>query len=184
MNKTNFLRTLRGELAPLTSQEQEQIIDEYVSIFEIKKEEGLTDEQIITELGDPRKIAAQFLAEFNYDGAQYSNKHDDKYQNGQIRNNEKRTGLFIGMVIFHALVGLWLFVSAWCVIIALYISAGACLIGLLTIITLSNATILGVLSYLLIVIGFGLLLFSLANLLAGLLIKGTSTHIRWLKSLI
>lgn len=180
MNRDLFLRDLRNELTPLTLNEQEQIIDEYLSIFDFKREEGMSDEEIIKELGNPRDIANQFLNEFNIDNNEFRYS-----QSAQPHNEERRIGLFVFMIIFDVFIGFWLFFSAVVTLFSIAIASVAMIVASPFTFFLSiGVSLLGSFSVFCLILGVGLLLLALSISLSRLLFIGIVKHINWLKSLL
>ncbi|MDF9867054.1 putative membrane protein [Bacilli bacterium PM5-3] len=182
MNRDLFLRDLRNELRPLSLSEQEQIIDEYLSIFEIKRDEGLSDEEIIRELGNPRKIASQFLKEFNMENEyQYSSS---SYSNNNYNSN-RRIGLFIAMILFDVFIGIWLAFSAIMTLCAFLFSGFVMIVTSIALpFVVGTFSPLAAFASFFIVVGLGLIFIAMSMSLFRLLFIGLSKHINWLKSLL
>ena len=179
MNRDLFLRELRNELIVLDFNEQEEIINEYLYLFEVKNDEGLSDEQIIKELGKPKEIARQFLDEFNIDNDKIA-----RITQANIRPT-RQLGLFVFVIIFDVLIGFWLFVALMALLSGLILLGVAMIIaGPIIIISHYQTTWIEVLAVLSLVIGFALLLLSGSVLLIRLVVLGAIKHLNWLKSLL
>ncbi|WP_346905870.1 DUF1700 domain-containing protein [Clostridium sp.] len=63
MNKSEFFNSLRESLTPLSKEECNKFIIYYEEIIEDYKESGLTEEEAIDKLGNPRSIANDILSE-------------------------------------------------------------------------------------------------------------------------
>ncbi len=61
MNKQEFLETLRECLAPMPSQEREELLLDYDSHFRYGTENGRTEEETARMLGDPVALAKEIL---------------------------------------------------------------------------------------------------------------------------
>jgi len=180
MNRDLFLRDLRNELTPLSLNEQEQIIDEYISIFEIKKDDGLSDEEIISELGDPRKIAQQFVEELDIDKEyRYAKNHHVRPE------NQRNVGLFILMMFFNVLIGVWLAFAAFMFVFSFFIAGIVLLISSIALpFVVGGFSILTAIASMLIMIGLGLIFMSVSIILFKLLLNGLIIHIKWLQRLL
>ncbi|MDL2212010.1 DUF1700 domain-containing protein [Erysipelotrichaceae bacterium OttesenSCG-928-M19] len=177
MIRSNFLRDLRNELAPLSFEEQEQIIDEYLSIFEIKKDEGLSDDEIIEELGSPQEIAQEFLKEFAM---------DNEYQYPGNESTSNRNIVLFGVVLtFDILIGVWLlFVFIAFLLVLILTGIALIIISLILPFTLAIKSILATLASIFVCIGLGLLLIALGLKLAQLGLNLFKKHIEWLRRLL
>jgi uncharacterized membrane protein len=61
MTKEHFLSMLDTELAPLPPEEREELMEDYRAHFMFGLQNGKTEAEIITELGDPHEIAQEAL---------------------------------------------------------------------------------------------------------------------------
>lgn len=61
MTKTEFLQQLYNHLLPLTPKERDEIIQDFEEHFSAGFENGKTEEQICSELGNPYTCALQYL---------------------------------------------------------------------------------------------------------------------------
>lgn len=63
MNKTAFLKELCKQLKQLPKAERQQYMDYYEEMLDDRMEEGISEEQAVTALGNIDEITAQILAE-------------------------------------------------------------------------------------------------------------------------
>ncbi len=63
MNKQEFLEELWVELGSLPEGETEERLEFYSEMIEDRMEEGLTEEEAVAEIGTPKEVAAQIIAE-------------------------------------------------------------------------------------------------------------------------
>ena len=63
MNKQEFLDNLRGALSGLTQSEIDGRLAFYAEMIDDKVEEGMSEEQAVTELGSAEDIASQIISE-------------------------------------------------------------------------------------------------------------------------
>lgn len=63
MDKSQFLQQLAKQIKPLGAREQQEVLDDYEEYFEMGYENGRTDEDIISGLGNPLKIAKEIMAQ-------------------------------------------------------------------------------------------------------------------------
>lgn len=76
MNKTTFLRRLNELLFNVVDKEREKVINYYDELIEDKKEDGLSEEEIVNSLGDPQIIAESILQD-----SPIKNKYDNNIRN-------------------------------------------------------------------------------------------------------
>lgn len=65
MNKDQFLTELNGALKRISSEEREDVLQDFEEHFAIGAEEGKTEEQISAALGSPKQIAKEMLATYH-----------------------------------------------------------------------------------------------------------------------
>lgn len=61
MTKIEFLQQLYNLLGVLPAEERDDIIADFEEHFSVGTSEGKSEEQICSELGDPKSCAAQYL---------------------------------------------------------------------------------------------------------------------------
>ncbi|RZT23392.1 HAAS signaling domain-containing protein [Fictibacillus sp. BK138] len=62
MDKKTYLNELAKEIKSLPLHEQKEVLEDYEEHFNMAQESGRSDEDIISGLGSPRKIAKELLA--------------------------------------------------------------------------------------------------------------------------
>ena len=63
MDKQMFIKTMNRELEPLKQAARQEILADFEEHFENGKSSGKTEQQVAEELGNPRELAAQYVAE-------------------------------------------------------------------------------------------------------------------------
>jgi uncharacterized membrane protein len=64
MNRNEFMTKLQNTLGNISAASKEEILYDYREHFEIGLEQGKTEEEICSGLGDPRAIAKQYRVEY------------------------------------------------------------------------------------------------------------------------
>lgn len=174
--KDYFLRALRNELTSLSLPKQEQVIQEYIAFFAQKTSEGKSEEEIIRELGDPKKIAAKHIEE----NKSYSNQQEEYYYRPTTARNQTKFIIFLILDIFVFLpliVGLFSAIAGIAAVSFGLIIASPVMMGL------AGATLgIGALTVILTIALF-VLFISLMIKLIIVIIKGISRHISWMSAL-
>ena len=142
MNKKEFIDALNSELRGYPESEQQQYIDYYSEMIDDKIEDGLSEEEAITDIGSPQKSAAQIKAE---NPLPFSKKIKVPLKTWQIVLIAVGSPLWISLLIAALSVIFSLFASLCAMIISLYAGAvalGACavagILALVPMITKSN----------------------------------------------
>ena len=191
MTKEIFLRDLRTELSAFSHNEQEQIIEEYIALFEDKRELGLSDQEIIEELGNPREIATEFLSEFNANNYktnyQRNNQTQNEYGNDpQFRqaNTQPNQVLFIIMVILTIICFFWIFVGIFFGLIGILFTGIGLVFGGITLpfFMIGGFGFAGIAGGL-VMLGLGLLMIAGSITLLKLIFNGIGIYFNWLKTL-
>lgn len=65
MNKSNFIEKLTDMLYPLPANERDDILADYHEHFQQGADEGRSEEEIASALGDPSEIASEILGDIN-----------------------------------------------------------------------------------------------------------------------
>lgn len=65
MNKTKFLTLLRKKLDGMPIKEQNELLEDYETHYDFGQQQGKTEEEISSELGDPLELAVEAMAEYN-----------------------------------------------------------------------------------------------------------------------
>lgn len=175
MNKNDYIRELRNGLSELPFFQQEEIIKDYLTYFDRELAAGVLEKDIIKELG-PTEVIAQLF---------YDELVDKKDLKPQIRIIKRNIGLFISVIIFDVLIGVWLILALIALALALFI------LGIITFFFLialmlkqGHLSILEILASLFIILGTSLISISLGYILFSVIKKGIVYHLNWLKKLI
>jgi uncharacterized membrane protein len=67
VSRKEFLKTLELSLQDFTDEERKDILYDYEEHFRIGTESGKTDEELISELGNPENIANQYRTNNTYE---------------------------------------------------------------------------------------------------------------------
>lgn len=95
MNKLDFLEELTFYLQDVSSQEQQEIIQDFEEHFEMGRAEGKTDEEIVHSLGSPQQIAKEL---------QSTQQFEKGKTNPSEQNQLRRTGIIIGLIFFNLII--------------------------------------------------------------------------------
>lgn len=113
--KQEFMDALRHYLSDFGNGEREEILYDYEEHFRIGMESGKTEDELIKELGSPRDIAAQ-----------YRNSDDNVQESSDVSPRHGAGGsivMFIVLFIFNFFIGIWVFITAACTLIAMFLGA-------------------------------------------------------------
>lgn len=109
MNKAQFLARLHAFLKRLSTEERQDILQDFEEHFAIGLEEGKTEEQIADSLGSPNQIAKELLASY----------HLEKVESTTTTGNIFRAvWAVIGLGFFNVVIVLGPFIALAAVIIA------------------------------------------------------------------
>lgn len=114
MNKLDFLKELTVYLQDLSSQEQEEIIQDFEEHFEMGRAEGKTDEEIVRSLGSPQQIANEL---------QFTQQFEKVQVNHSEQSHLRRTGIIIGLFFFNLIIVLGPSVGIAGIILAAWVTA-------------------------------------------------------------
>ncbi len=123
MKKQEFLSKLKKGLSKLPKQETEECLSFYSEMIDDRIEEGLTEEDAVAAVGDPKNIASKKL------GEQIS---EELSQNGVGRTKKrtkKKSALEITLLILGSPVWFSLVIAAVAVAISIYASAWAVIVS-------------------------------------------------------
>lgn len=175
MNKNEFIKELRDNLAILTFQQQEDIINEYLNFFDKELENGKDETKIIEELKSPAKIAELFYDEL-------VDKDDLK---PGIRIVKRNVGLFIGVLVFDFLVGIYILLALLILATTLVVLPFITLFYSFSLIFRElHLSFLEVFASLSFVSGISLISFGLGLMLMLAIRNGVYNHLNWLSKLI
>lgn len=120
MNKQEFLAQLRKELAGLPKDDIEERLTFYSEMIEDRIEEGLSDEEAISEIGSVGEIAAQTIADTPL----------AKIAKERIRTKRRLKAWEIVLLVLGSPIWLSLGIAAAAVILAFYVSLWSVIISL------------------------------------------------------
>ena len=124
---------LLGYLESLSGDEKNEVKEYYKEIYNDKKESGMSDSEILRELGDPRLQAARILSE-SPSGNENDKKTDTVTEKSlQIKKNAKKSRRTSGVSIGEA-IGIFFLVTIvliplWAVFLSVVISFGSAAIS-------------------------------------------------------
>ena len=191
MNKVEFLEMLKVRLQDLPQDEIDRSVMFYDEMIEDRKEDGMSEEEAVTALGNIDAIVEQIMLD----------RPLPTLMREKIRPKRNLTPFEIALIIvgfpiwFSLLIAFFavivaVYVSIWAVIISLYATVLGLAIGgvggvIITLMSFGVYPFLGTLTLggSLFVLGVGILMFFPVNLLAVALVKLTGRFYRWVKSL-
>lgn len=131
MNKEEFLNTLKNSLVEFTEEERREILYDYEEHFRTGIENGKTEAELISELGNPVDIAAQYKRS-GYSEAKASSETFGAYQTSEnsdsfnaAKKEQEQKPIFISIIVALAL----LFFNL-VFVFGPYVGLGGVLIGL------------------------------------------------------
>jgi uncharacterized membrane protein len=153
VNKKKYLNDLAEELKSLPLHEQREVLEDYEEHFNMAQESGRTDEDIISGLGSPKKIAKELLAQSEISRAE---------ENPSLSSVTRAVFATLGLGLFNLIFVLAPFIVLILIPVVLIIVSGALLISpfLLLIQDGLTATFLKEIFLILGLIGVGLLFFA------------------------
>ncbi len=120
MNKTEFTDALRRALSGLPKDDIEQRVEFYSEMIDDRMEEGLSEEQAISELGSIEDIVSQILSETPF----------SKLVKEKVRTKRKLSGWEVTLIILGFPLWLPLLAAAFAVVLAIYASVWSVIISL------------------------------------------------------
>ncbi|QIL46061.1 DUF1700 domain-containing protein [Vagococcus coleopterorum] len=138
MNKEHFLTELKIQLRGLSPIDKETILKEYEDKFDALLADGLTEPYASKELGSPRDIAKDILLDHNINpAADFTNTNDweelDANYNDAAYNEGNKPSFFIrfcqvaGIILFNALLMIWLILAGLALLFSGWILVITCL---------------------------------------------------------
>lgn len=120
MTKNEFIAALDSQLSGIPENERKDMIYDYEEHFTFALEEGKTEEQICSELGDPKEIVRQY--KLNY-------KVEKAAENPSARNVFSAVAAGISLGFFNLILFLPIFLSLAGVLLGLFIAAIGFVLG-------------------------------------------------------
>lgn len=185
MTKIEFLDKLTEFLGDMPAEDIESSKQFYSELIDDSMEEGKSEEEAVAALGSPEEIAKQILSDKPADDAVKAAdiQPDENAAPAPAGREINTAAVILIIVLFPIWIGpaatlLSIYVTLWAVIVSLYASAGAMVISGLAALVLSPlagaaANIVLAIGIALILIGLGLFLILLMNLLTKLYVKFT-----------
>lgn len=117
MTQNEFLSELKAHLSKIPKNEREKIVEYYAEIINDKIDEGKTEEQAVSELGSPEKVAQSVIEDYS--------DNETKHNNGKKSHS---VGAIIGFSILIPFVILMIAVLG-VVSLSFIIASGALIIS-------------------------------------------------------
>ena len=134
MTKLKFILALEKRLSSLPQRDIEQHLTFYSEMIEDRVEDGLSEEEAVTQIGSVEEIAVQILAEYPANEtkavAEKQKRNLKKWEVGLLILGSP---LWISLLIVVLAVAFSVIVSAWSVVISLwavFVSMAACAVAL------------------------------------------------------
>lgn len=118
MDKRGFLKNLRIALYGLPKDDLEERLLFYGEMIDDGMDDGLTEEEAVSKIGNVEEVAAQIVAEIPF----------SKIVKEKVKRNRKMPAWEIAIFIIGSPIWLSLLVSAFAVVLALYVSIWAVVI--------------------------------------------------------
>ena len=156
MTKQEFITELRSRLSGLPEQDIEERLNFYCEMIDDRTEEGLSEEEAISDIGTAAEIAKQIIADIPF----------SKIAKERIKPKRRLKALEITLLALGSPIWLSLAIAAFAVILSLYAVIWSVLISLLAIFTSLLGCAIGVTVS-------GIVFSSTGNSLSGIAMIGT-----------
>lgn len=120
MNKHTFAATLRNRLSGLPREDIERSIEFYCELIDDRMEEGLTEEEAISEIGSIEEVVSQIMSEIPL----------SRLVKEKVRPKRALSVWVIVLLVLGAPIWLSLLISVFAIVISLYIVIWAVMISL------------------------------------------------------
>ena len=121
MNKTEFLNQLQQGLSQLPEDEIRDHLEYYEEMISDRMEDGMTEQQALEALGDPRQAARQILAEMPLHTLVKTRIQPEKgWSGGAIALVILGAPLWVPLVIAAVSVVCSLYLTVWSLVLSLY----------------------------------------------------------------
>lgn len=186
MNKQDFLNELNQRLELLDPKERRELLSDYQEHFRNGIEAGKSEEQIVFDLGKPEEIAADILSERDIREEHVETDYYYVPRKKQYENRSMSKQILIGVGLFFLDICLIIpiMVSLWALVISLWTTVGAFILSpiLLGVGLLFGEEIEVYQMFMSIgLVGLGLMLLFVVNILSSFTIKMTMAIIQWHK---
>jgi len=125
MDKKEFLERLDKGLSGIPENEREERLNFYAEMIEDRMEEGLSQEEAVSAVGDAEQIISQVLAEFPQ--VKPTQKAKRKWKAWEILLLALGSPIWLSLLIAAFAVILAMYVSLWAVVVSLWAVFGALL---------------------------------------------------------
>lgn len=179
MTKQEFMDKLDYGIRSLSYSERRDILNDYEEHFAQGVARGQSEEEIISNLGDPEAIAAEYVGN-SQGGREHPPQTPDREQTPQGQKEEKRDSVFmvltaIALILFNVIVVLPVYLGIWGALLG--IGLAALILTAVGFVLMAAAAV----HFLLFVAGLGLAALSvlvaiLVVLLCKWLVKGTIAY--------
>ena len=119
MNKQEFLEQLKGRLAGLPAADVEERLEFYSEMIDDSIEEGLSEEEAVSQVGTVNDVARQIIGEIPL----------SKIVKENVKPRRKLRAWEIVLLVLGSPVWVSLLIAAVCIILSLYISLWAVIIS-------------------------------------------------------
>ena len=120
MMKQGFLKELDHELSALSKQERDDILNDYEEHFTAGYEAGKSDEEIIASLGRPKDISQEILETSDVE-VLIKEKEVVVLGDSHVKVvTQRNIGALICLLIFHGLIGFWIFFAVAMTIMSIF----------------------------------------------------------------
>ncbi len=147
MNKEQFLSALRGGLAGLPEEDIQSSLDYYAEMIDDRMEDGKTEEEAVSELGDVKEIVSQILMEIPLPKlVRAKTKPKRALRTAEIVLIVLGFPLWFSLIVAAIAIVLSVYIVFWSLVISFYavaialgVSVIACLGGAVTLFVIGNA---------------------------------------------
>ncbi len=134
MNKAAFFAQLERELASLSPADRERSLGYFEEMIDDRIEEGLSEEEAVADLGDPKTIAAEILSESAEDNISTQATSAEKSFHGcplwlAILLAVLALPVWLPVICTLAVTVVCLYMIPWIVLIAIFCTAVGCVLG-------------------------------------------------------
>ncbi len=175
MNKSEFIEALRAKLSALPKEDAQERLHFYREMIEDRMEEGLSEGEAVSAVGNLDEISAEIVAEFSRDKAEEMIPEEIKTEN--TKEKKARRHMRAGEIVLLVLgAPLWIpiLIAVFAIILSLYTSLWAVIISLWAVV---GAVVLTSIGGIMAGIGFalgGFTVTSVATFGASLIVAGVS----------
>ncbi|WP_025025826.1 DUF1700 domain-containing protein [Caldalkalibacillus mannanilyticus] len=125
MNKSEFLAVIEQQLQAINKEDLQELLDDYESHFELGRQNGKSEEEIVGELGDPKELVQEFWREHEEGSTEttYSESQGERH----FAEEPKKSGgqmvlTLLGLLFLNLLFVLPLGLSIWVLWFSLFLA--------------------------------------------------------------